>query len=260
MGGWTRVGPRRFYVRTAAAVPPRGAAVVVLVHGLGVSSRYMMPTIRAMAGKFAVYAPDLPGFGRTAGPRDALSIPELADALVEWMSAMDIERPVLLGNSMGCQTLAALATRYPRRVERLVFVGPTMDRRARSAPRQLWRLLRDTFREAPSQPFVVAYDYATFGVRRFTQTFYDAIDDPIERKLPRIVAPTLVVRGSRDPIVPRAWAREIADALPNARYAEVRGAAHTVNYMAPRALVRLVDAFLDEVPYEGDRFGVTPKG
>lgn len=242
------------HVQTARAVPRRDAPVVVLVHGLGVSSRYMVPTIRALAGDFAVYAPDLPGFGRTPGPRDALTIPQLADALLEWMTAMDIERPVLLGNSMGCQILADLAVRYPARVERLVFVGPTMDRRARSAPRQFWRLVRDTFREAPSQPFVVVYDYASFGFRRFRQTFYDAIGDPIERKLPRIDAPALVVRGSRDPIVPRAWAREVAHALPNARYAEVRGAGHTVNYMAPRALARLVRAFIRDVRYEGDRF------
>jgi len=213
----------------------------------------MVPLIRDLAGDFAVYAPDLPGYGRTPGPPRGLSIRELAESLLEWMTAMRIERPVLLGNSMGCQILAELAARFPARVERMILVGPTMDRHARSAPRQFWRLVRDTFREAPTQPFVVAYDYLSFGLRRFRQTFYDAIADRVERKLPRIQVPTLVVRGARDPIVPRRWAREVASLLPYGRYVEVRGSAHTVNYMAPRQLGALVRAFVADPAYRGDR-------
>jgi pimeloyl-ACP methyl ester carboxylesterase len=174
------------------------------------------------------------------------------------MTAMGIQKPVLIGNSMGCQVLADLAVRFPARVERLVLIGPTMDRTARTGVKQLWRLVRDTFREAPSQPFVVAYDYSSFGLRRFRQTFYDALADRIERKLPRIDVPVLVIRGARDPIAPRRWARELADLAPQARYAEVRDTAHTVNYMAPGALARAVRHFLRDVPYTGDRYA-TPR-
>ena len=213
----------------------------------------MIPTIRALANEFIVYAPDLPGFGRTPGPRHALGIHELADALLEWMTAMEIERPLLVGNSMGCQILADLALRYPQRAERLVLIGPTMDRRARSAPQQFWRLVKDTFRESPSQPFVVARDYATFGLRRFVGTFYAALNDRIERKLPKIEVPVMVMRGARDPIAPREWTCELAALLPRGRHAEVRGAAHTVNYMAPAALRRAIRHFLADVPYTGDR-------
>jgi pimeloyl-ACP methyl ester carboxylesterase len=232
--------------------------VVVLVHGLGVSSRYMVPAIRALSPDFLVYAPDLPGYGRTPGPRHALSIRDLSDSLVEWMTAMDIEKPLFVGNSMGCQILVELAVRFPTRVERLVLIGPTMDRAARSGPKQVWRLVRDTFREAPSQPLVVAYDYLRFGPRRFRQTFYDALADRIERKLPRIQVPVLVMRGANDPIVPRAWAHELADLAPNGRYAEVGDTGHTVNYMSPRALARAVRHYIRDVPYTGDRYA-TPR-
>jgi 2-hydroxy-6-oxonona-2,4-dienedioate hydrolase len=215
----------------------------------------MVPAIRALSPDFLVYAPDLPGYGRTKGPRDALPIARLADSLIEWMTAMRIDRPLLIGNSLGCQILADLAVRFPPRVERLVLIGPTMDRGARSGPKQFWRLVRDVFREAPSQPFVVAYDYLRFGPRRFSQTFSDALEDRIERKLPRIAAPVLVIRGANDPIAPRLWARELADLAPAGRYAEVADTGHTVNYMAPRALARAVRRFIRDVPYTGDRYG-----
>jgi pimeloyl-ACP methyl ester carboxylesterase len=147
---------------------------------------------------------------------------------------------------MGCQTLVDLAVRYPARIRRLVLVGPTMDARARTAWQQFARLVVDSFHEAPSQPFLVAYDYATFGFRRFRQTFYSALADRMEDKLPRVQAPTLVVRGERDPIAPQAWVGEITGRLPQGQMITVPGAAHTVNYMAPDALADIVRAFLRE--------------
>jgi 2-hydroxy-6-oxonona-2,4-dienedioate hydrolase len=240
----TSAGAFHIHARIADTAPPR-SPTVVLVHGLGVSSRYMIPTIRALGRDHRVLAPDLPGYGRSGGPRDALDIPQLADVLDRWLGAADLGAPdVLLGNSMGCQTLVELAVRYPARVRRLVLVGPTMDSHARTAWQQFLRLAIDSLREAPSQPFLVAYDYAAFGFRRFRQTFYYAIADRIEDKLPRVEAPTLVVRGERDPIVPQPWAAEIVRRLPRGRMAVVPGAAHTVNYMAPDALADLVRGFL----------------
>lgn len=247
------MGAQRFHARASAVPPPAGSPIVVLVHGLGVSSRYMIPTVRALAPDHLVFAVDLPGYGRTPGPRDALSIPELADALAAWMTAMRLERPVLLGNSMGCQILVDLASRHAGRAERLVLVGPTMDRRARTGRQQFGRLLVDSFREPPSQPFIVAFDYLMFGLRRFRQTFDAAVRDRIEDKLPRVRMPALVVRGARDPIVPERWAREVASLLPHGRFAQVAGAGHTVNYMAPAALARLLREFLANPPYQGDR-------
>lgn len=166
---------------------------------------------------------------------------------------MRFERPLLLGNSLGCQIIADLAVGHPSRVERLVLVGPTMDRRARTRRHQFFRLLVDTFRESPSQPFIAAYDYLKFGFRRYRQTLSDALRDRIEDKLPQVVAPTLVVRGARDPIVPERWARELASRLPHGRFISVPGAAHAVNYMAPHALARIVREFLKNPPYGGDR-------
>ncbi|MDQ3880940.1 MAG: alpha/beta hydrolase, partial [Chloroflexota bacterium] len=66
------------------------------------------------------------------------------------------------------------------------------------------------------------------------------------RKLPCVRVPTLVVRGGRDPIVPQAWAEEVARLLPRGRLVVIPGAAHAVNHDAPAALARVVLPFLTE--------------
>jgi pimeloyl-ACP methyl ester carboxylesterase len=106
--------------------------------------------------------------------------------------------------------------------------------------------MADSVREAPSQPFLVAYEYAVFGFRRFRQTFSYAVADRVEEKLRDVHAPTLVVRGERDPIAPQRWVDEFTARLPRGRMAVVPGAAHTVNYMAPNALADLVREFLSD--------------
>jgi 2-hydroxy-6-oxonona-2,4-dienedioate hydrolase len=220
------------------------ADTVVLVHGLGVSSRYMLPTLRALEPHVRVAAPDLPGSGRSDTPPDALDIPQLADALVAWMDAMHIGSATLVGNSLGCQIIVDAALRYPTRVERAVLVGPTPDPAIRRVATGLWRLAVDAFREAPSQPFIVAYDYLRFGPRRLWRTFHYAIEDPIDGKLARVTRPTLVVRGSRDPIATGPWVESIVRRMPDAELIVVPGAAHSVNYMAPYALADCVLSFI----------------
>ena len=119
---------------------PQGSPDVVLVHGLGVSGRYLVPTARLLASHGKVFVPDLPGFGRSDPPGHVLGVPELTDALLAWMDAAALTRPCLLGNSLGCQVILEAAARHPERVDRLVLLGPTMDRSVRSVAAQVFRL------------------------------------------------------------------------------------------------------------------------
>jgi pimeloyl-ACP methyl ester carboxylesterase len=243
---WTEVQGLAVHARVSVDAVLSGTPAVVLVHGLGVSSRYMVPTARQLAPQYRVYAPDLPGFGKSAKPSHVLNIAELTDALVAWMGSVGLDRAVMLGNSMGCQIIADCAVRYPKCVERAVLVGPTMDSHGRTALRHAWRLLRDTPREAPSQPFVVAADYLQAGLLRAWCTLQYALADRIEEKLPHVRVPVLVVRGEHDPIVPQRWAAEVARLLPRSRLVVIPGGAHTVNYSSPLELVRVVRPFLSD--------------
>jgi 2-hydroxy-6-oxonona-2,4-dienedioate hydrolase len=241
---WYRVGGLRMHARVATDRAPAGAPAIVLVHGFGVSSRYMAPVARELAAGHRVYAPDLPGFGRSAKPRRARDLPELADALAAWMGAAEIDRATLLGNSFGCQIVAELALRHPGRIERAVLVGPTVDPAGRTVRQQLWRLVLDVLREPWPLIPLQALDYARHGPRRGLATLRVMLGDRIEEKLPRLRVPTLVVRGGRDPIVPQRWAEAATRLLPAGRLVVVPGAGHAVNYNAPRALARAVEAFL----------------
>ena len=93
---------------------PPDAPAIVLVHGIGFSSRYLMPTIAQLAPHYRIYAPDLPGFGDSTKPWPVLNLQELVEVLVAWMDAVGLEQPVLLGNSVGCQIIVDVALRYPQ--------------------------------------------------------------------------------------------------------------------------------------------------
>jgi 2-hydroxy-6-oxonona-2,4-dienedioate hydrolase len=84
------------------------------------------------------------------------------------------------------------------------------------------------------------------GIRRPARLYLNALHDPVEAKLPSVIVPTLVVRGEQDGIVSSAWASDVTRLLPNGRLVEIPGAAHTVNYSAPRELVAVVEPFLAE--------------
>jgi 2-hydroxy-6-oxonona-2,4-dienedioate hydrolase len=232
------------HARAATGLAPPGAPPAVLVHGVGVSSRYMVPTARELAGFVPTYAPDLPGFGRSAKLRRPLTLPQLAEALSEWIVAVGLRRPTLIGNSFGCQIIAELAVRWPERLGRAVLQGPTVDPAARTWPGQILRWLRNAPHERTSMAPLILLDYWDAGLRRVVTTFNEALRDPIEQKLPLVRAPTLVVRGERDHIVPRAWAEEVVRLLPNGRLATIPGAAHTLNYAAPQPFVRAIVPFL----------------
>jgi pimeloyl-ACP methyl ester carboxylesterase len=225
---------------------PAGSTPIVLVHGLGVSSRYLMPTAELLSAHARVYAPDLPGFGLSDKTRRTLNIPELADALAAWMKANEIERAIMLGNSLGAQIIVDFAVRYPERVERVVLVAPTIDPRARRFMRQFMRLLVDVLREPFSLYPIAAGDYLRAGLARAARTLKHALVDRIEDKLPLVRAAALVVRGGRDPIVPQQWVEDATASLPYARLVVIPRAAHAVNYNSPDELVLEVLRFLND--------------
>ena len=242
---WTRAGGLRMHARRSKDPSPEGRAVV-LVHGLVVSGRYMVPTAERLAPQYRVFVPDLPGFGRSERPPRVLDVAGLSDALSAWMGAVGLEDAALVGNSMGCQIIADLAVRHPERVGRAVLQGLTMDPLARSVPWQVGRFLIDTTREPPSLIPIELLDFFRAGPRTAWRTFGHALEDPIEEKLPRVRVPTLVVSGARDPISPRRWAEEAAGLLPMGRLSVIPDAAHAANYGWAASFARVVREFLDE--------------
>ena len=216
---------------------------LVLVHGLAVSHRYLMPLAAKLAQQHPVHVVDLPGFGFSGDPGRVLDVNEHADHLAAWLRATGLGPVVVIGNSFGCQVAVELAVGHPAKVAGLVLVGPTIDPSARTAARQVLRWLRDTAREDPLQLAILARDLRDAGPHRVVGTLAHALGDPIEDKLPLVTVPALVTRGSREPIVPLAWAQSAARRLPFGELAVVPGP-HNANYGAADPLAELVLAFL----------------
>jgi pimeloyl-ACP methyl ester carboxylesterase len=244
---WRIVGGLAVHARVADRVPSWFPAVV-LVHGLGVSSRYMRALARELAPFYRVFAVDLPGFGRSERPSRALGLVELAEALATWMRTTGLRAATIVGNSYGAQIAVELAVRRPRLVERLVLVGPTTDPELRTRRQQLLRLLLDATREPPSLWPLAVSDYVRCGRRVAMTLLAEALRHPLEERLPLVVAPALVVRGMRDPLVGAAWAERVASELPAGRLVVVPGAAHAAHYGAPRSVGRIIRRFVDEQP------------
>lgn len=219
---------------------------IILLHGLGVSGRYMLPTATRLAADYKVFVPDLPGFGGSDKPAHALGVQALADLLSAWLDDLGIGKAVFLGNSLGCQVIVDLAVRHPQHVHSAILVGPTVDRVGHTFIRQLWRAFRDLLREPWSLWPILALDYWATGTRRLLETCRVALGDPVQENFARMHVPTLVVRGGRDTIVPQRWVEEVVTLLPCGRLAVIPNGTHATNYSSPDELARIASEFIAE--------------
>lgn len=203
----------------------------------------MVRTLTRLGPTCTGYALDLPGFGRSAKPSHILDVAASADVLATWLDVNGLDDVTLVGHSYGCQVVVDCAARHAEHIGRIALLSPTMDRAARTAPRQIARWLRETPREASMGPVLLA-DTWDAGARRVIATFRDALADRIEEKLPQVRVPALVIRGAHDPIVPQYWAEEVTYLLPLGRLTVVPGTAHSMNYTAPDKFVRVLLPFV----------------
>lgn len=244
---WTWVNGLELHSRISTDPVTSDAPAVVLVHGSGLSGRYMIPTASVLTADFRVYVPDLPGFGDSGKPEKILNVPQLADGLIAWMSTIGLDRASLLGNSFGCQIIADLAARYPERVERAILQGPTTPPDERSWFWQFIRWRQNQRYNPASLAKFTSPEYRKAGLRRMFWSFHYQITDRIEDKAPRIKTPVLVVRGEHDPIANQQWCEQIARLCPQGVLTVIPGVAHTLCYTAPVRLARVTRAYINEV-------------
>lgn len=234
---WVQAGDHRLHLRTGG--PPSPARPpVLLVPGLAMSSRYLVPTGRALAADRRVVAPDLPGSGHSPHAERPLTIVQLADILADIL-ASTIGPAVVVANSFGCQLAVELALRHPSTVRRLVLTGPVLAPPARSLPAVARRFVAAMRHEPWSYLGIVVLDNLRGWTRKGRANLRALLAYPIEERVRELTVPALVVRGEQDRLVPEAFARRLADLVPDGRYVEVP-APHALTYDGPRTLARLV--------------------
>jgi pimeloyl-ACP methyl ester carboxylesterase len=222
----------------------RSGRSYVLVHGIGVSSRYFHPLAVELARTGMVHLVDLPGYGAAPDPRRDVSIADHAAVLAAFLRGTGIDNPVLVGHSWGCEVVAALAEQHPDVSDRIVLMAPTLEPRARTAPRAIGRLLLDGLREPPHVSLLVTADYLfRCGVPYLVRQMPHMLRDRIEDRVGAHGSDVLVIAGDRDPIAPPAWSRRLAEAA-GGRYREVEGP-HVVMYSDPVRVAAAIREFVD---------------
>lgn len=221
----------------------RRKPAIILVHGI-ISGKYMSPVGEYLASKFNVYNIDLPGFGDSTKPKETYTIDQHAAVIAEFINRLHLKKPVLLGNSYGCQVIIRFAANYPGMLSKAVLAGPTVDQYARNIFSQIRAYLQDTRYEPAWQGKVAFYEYLKAGLGRIIVTIQESLRDRPERFLKKISVPVLVVRGGKDPFVSRKWSKKLIRLLPHGSYKEITGKGHTVNSNSPRRLATLVTDFI----------------
>ena len=215
---------------------------LLLVHGLGARGedwRAMIPAL--IASGFHVYAPDLPGYGRSSRPADAsYSIAMEEAAVVSFMQAVHLTRADVGGWSMGGWISMKLALDHPEMVNKLVVYdsagiyfpanfGPELFV-PRDAPgvTRLAKMLSP--HPGPIPEFVtraVLRNFAQNGwVISRSMAAMTSGRDLLDFRLHRIGQPTLVVWGGVDELIPLSVGKKIQEEIPNSTLAVVDGCGH----------------------------------
>lgn len=243
--GWVLVDGLPVFHRFNVDAGPNADAMVH-VHGFGISGTYLEPTAALLAPHYRTFVPDLPGMGRSIRPEGGLDLPGLAKALMSYCDAVGVERPILVGNSLGCPIIIEVATAFPNRIQRAVMVSPAGGPNNQPLGRALGQMARDGLREPPSMLPIAARDYLRFGALRSLSLFRAMTRYPTLERLPHLVVPTLVIAGVRDPLVRIANAPRLA-VVPHIDVVSVPGA-HALNYSDPQLIAELIRAHIDGEP------------
>ncbi|MFT2706345.1 alpha/beta fold hydrolase [Clavibacter zhangzhiyongii] len=212
----------------------------VLVHGIGVSSRYFHPLAALLAEHGDVHAVDLPGYGESPRVRRDVTLADHAAVVAEVVRMHGLVDPVIVGHSMGAQIVAQLAVDQPGIADRIVLIGPTLDPRKRGVVRAGLALGRDTLREPLMSNAVVLGDYfLRCGIPYYLRQLPHLIVDRIEDRAGRIRARTLVVVGHRDAVVDRSFAEDLAALIPRGSVHVARGP-HVVMFTDPEGVARAI--------------------
>jgi pimeloyl-ACP methyl ester carboxylesterase len=253
-------GPLAYEVWGSARQP------LLLVAGLGSRARLWGELPRLLAGRFTVLAPDNRGVGGSRGG-DPFTLEVASDDAAAVIAHAGFSSAGVLGVSMGGLIAAQLAVSHPDRVERLAIAScgarltPSHRRVLRFFELVLTRLAPAEAAEALmafafGSTFADAYPgFVDQAARLWT---LDAEDLPgameqiaylkrgwdLRPLLATIGCPTLILAGELDPLVASSTTRELAAAIPEARFREVPNAAHSVLAEGGVALLNEVVEFL----------------
>jgi pimeloyl-ACP methyl ester carboxylesterase len=253
-------------------------APILFLHGGGLTARTWDLVCLALRGEHHCFALDQRGHGDSewSPGLDYDTAAHVGD-LEALIADLGLERPVLVGQSMGALNALAYAASRADALAGLVLVDMTPDVRAEAVerifdfvtapaeldsvedfvaravefnpardPRLLRRSLLHNLRQLPNGKWTWKYDR-----RAMTREHFERVRSEmsgIKDVLDAVVCQTLVVRGERSDAVDDAGAAALVETLPDAEWVSIPDAGHTVQGDNPRALAAAIDAFLRRIP------------
>lgn len=230
--------------RARPAVTPGAAATVVLIHGIGVSHRYLARLHQVLARTVDTISIDLPGFGPTPHPDRQLTVEDQAAFIHDVLDRAGVGRRVLVGHSMGAQFVLEAALQRPDQVPQVVLMGPVVDVRGRTVLRQMLALTKDALLyETPGSNAVVFSDYLRCGPNWYLKQLRVMMNYRTEDRIRGLNTPVMILRGASDPIATGEWCRILARRAPAGKLVEVPGCGHVVQYTGTSQVADAISAF-----------------
>lgn len=242
---------------------------VVFLHGFGSCAQAWGHQLEALSDRYRVLAYDSVNHGHSSNSPRGEPEPDRADELTGFLAALAIERPILVGNSMGALTLLRWAVRHPAAARALVPLGMGVSAGAEdpAAQQRLRAMLTPIgsdvlFLEGSEGAFTAGFlstpECARYVRLRSTATRLEAarhpraatMADPSRAELADAVAgirsPMQIIVGELDWLADDA--RRLHALVPHSRLAVVAGAPHNVYYETREGYQQVLEAFLADLP------------
>lgn len=247
---------------------------MLLIRGLGSNADHWYEQIPAFSARYRVVIFDNRGVGRSGKPDCSYTIPMMAGDAVGLLKAIGIPRAHVLGMSMGGMIAQEMALRHPEKVHGLILActhcGGSQAVRASQEILELFEAyLRTGTPEAAHRAARCLFSEETLQERPDVVEHYQEMSRrlPPEPRmllhqlealqghdtwdaLPYIQAPTLVLSGSEDLLVPPENSHLLAQRIPQARLEIIPGGGHQFMVERPEAFNQAVLRFLEELPAE----------
>ena len=219
---------------------------LILVHGLSGSTHWWRRNVPTLSQHYQLYLVDLPGFGSMRRFARHFVLTNAANWLLQWMKAIHVQQAHFIGHSMGGYICIRLAAHQPQAVHRLVLVSPAGLPTGRSLPGYFIPLLVAIRYMKLSFLPILFIDGLKAGPRALLRAARDLLTQNVQEDLKLITAPTLLIWGENDTLVPPIFGEILHKEIAHSSLHILKKAGHVGMFDSAREFNSTVLKFLAE--------------